>query len=212
MDKRLSQAIGALVLCASGVSAQTATVVVSHDDPDGIVAPGETIRLRVWHTRSVESILAGIAGDLEATGDLGSSGNTSSELALSFTSQLYPNTPGTPSGGSIRGVSYEFVSHPLFTFNLVEAYSRWGGVEALSFDWTAPAVSQPTTVEFNWIPSAAYPNVRAILPSYSQLNWAFLPTTYTGASLTVLPSPPAGALVIPLALLGARRRARPARW
>ena len=49
--------------------------------------------------------------------------------------------------------------------------------------------SQPTTVSFDWAPSAAFPDVYAIVPPYNELHWAFLPTTYTGTSLIVLPTP-----------------------
>lgn len=189
----------ALVVCvvAWGASAQTATVAVGHNDPDGIVAPGETVRITAWHTRSSESILAGIGGDLVASNNLGAASNITSALRLQVHGGTYPASHGTPTGGSVVGVSYEFTSHPFFVPSVQTPYMIWTGVEALSFDWTAPSVPQATTVEFNWLPSPAYPDVYAILPSYfTQLNWASLPTTYTGTSLLVVPAPATGMAVV----------------
>ncbi|MCA9286930.1 MAG: hypothetical protein KDA05_00010 [Phycisphaerales bacterium] len=170
-------------------TAQTATVDVSHNDPDGVVLPGETIRITARHARSGSSFLAGIGGDLRATGDLGSASNVYSDLRLLVHSQIYPASHGTAAGGSVVGISYEFVSHPLFVTSVQPPYVMWPGIEALSYDWTAPVVSQPTTVSFDWVPSAAFPDVYAIIPPYNELHWAFLPTTYTGTSLIVLPTP-----------------------
>ena len=56
-------------------SAQTALVAVSHSDPDGVVTPGETVRVRVLHSRNGISILAGIVGSLTATDDAQANGD-----------------------------------------------------------------------------------------------------------------------------------------
>lgn len=113
-------------------------------------------------------------------------------------------------GGSVLNVSHEFHSHPFFTPWIHPAYIARANVEVLTFDWTAPTVSTPTTINFDWIPSAHYPEVYAIIPPYGGFHWASLPTSYTGTSIIVLPTSPAAAIAIPLALLAGRRR-RPCR-
>lgn len=183
--------VSALVpgVLAGIATAQTATVDVSHNDPDGIVSPGESVRITVWHTRS-GSILAGIGGDVVASGDLGAAANLTTDLFPGSSVQTaYPGTLGTPVGGSVRGVQFEFTSHPAFVAMVSPAYINSSGIEVLSYDWTAPSVAQPTTIDFDWSPSAAFPDVYAIVPPFNELHWAFLPTTYTGTSLIVLPSP-----------------------
>lgn len=199
----------ALLVAAASVApalAQTAAVAVSHDDPDGVVAPGETVRITAWHTRSSESTLAGIGGDLLALGDLGVATNPMSALRPLASGSTYQFSLGAPSGGSVRGISFEFLSHPNFVPSVLLPYQSWGGVELYSFDWTAPSVSTPTTVNFDWVPSTTYPNVYAIIPPYSGFHWAFLPTTYTGASVLVLPAPATLALLLTPALVPPKRR------
>ncbi|MCA9287500.1 MAG: hypothetical protein KDA05_02880, partial [Phycisphaerales bacterium] len=149
------------VLFGTAAIAQTATVGVSHNDPDGIVLPGESVRVTAWHARSGSSILAGIGGDLRATDDLGVASNTYSDLRLALHGPSFPASHGSAIGGSVFGVSYEFVSHPGFGPIVPPAYNYWPGVVALSYDWTAPVVLQPTTVSFDWVPSAAFPDVYA---------------------------------------------------
>lgn len=186
--------------------AQTALVAVSHDDLDGLVLPGETVRVRVLHSRSGDSILAGIGGSLLASGNLGIATNLFTQLIPSPPDPGYSNSLGSPVGGSVTGILHEFHAHPIFTFWIHPGYLALTGVEVLSFDWTAPLVGQPTTVNFDWEPSAQYPNVRAIVPPYGGFHWAFLPTTYTGASLTVLPTPASMGIAACAALLTASRR------
>ena len=202
--RRLVSALVPAVL--TGIAAaQTATLAVSHDDPDGIVLPGETVRITTWHTRSGSSILAGIGGDIVASGDLGQAANFGSYLQPPSSHPTYPSSWGTPAGGSVLGIQFEFVSHPMFVFVVQPIYGQSSGVEILSYDWTAPSVAQSTTVDFDWVPSAAFPDVYAIVPPYNGLHWAYLPTTYTGTSLIVLPTP-ATLGVVGLGVLVPRRR------
>jgi hypothetical protein len=188
--------------------AQTALVAVTHSDPDGLVSAGETVRIQVIHTRSNAPILAGIGGSLVTTGDLGEASNLFTQLIPNPPEIGYVNSIGTPIGGSVHGVSHEFLSHPLFVMWIHPAYITSTGVEVLSFDWTAPAVAAPTAIDFNWTPSTQLPAVRAILPPYGQIIIEFIPTTYTGASLVVLPAPSTLVMLAALCAAGNARRRR----
>ena len=195
-------------LLAPTAHAQSAEVIVTHDDPDGIVQPGETVRVVIVHSRSGPSILAGIGGSLVTTGNLGTASAISTQMLPWPPDPGYVNSVGTISGGSVTDVSHEFLAHPAFTPFIFPAYTTWTGVEVLSFDWTAPVLTAPTTINFDWHASPELPSVRAILQPFSQIIIEFIPTTYTGTSLLVIPAPPTAFTLPVIAAWATRRRRR----
>ena len=191
------------VASSVAASAQTATLTVSHNDPDGIVLPGETVTITstvawsgglftFWELR----------GGVTATDDLGSASNTR------FGYQSYSSTPDTiVDPGETRGGSVDdahFFSALFYGFWQVfpQPWSTSGGLNVLQFEWTAPAV--PGTVEFQWDPDPTLPDiwlVPALPPGVAAQS------TYHGTSLTVIPGP-ASALPILAALFVPHRRRR----
>lgn len=165
--------------------AQSATVTVSHNDPDGLVDPGQVITVRVDLSWLPVPSLAGLAGDLLPTPSRGSSANITSALPRGPLVQL-----GTPIQGGVVGIA-------------IRAPSNLSG-PIVAFEWTAP-LNAPGPVTFAFIPSPATPNVR-IFPASGSQGFVEAQTTFISASLTVVPSPAT------VAVLGAglllRRRTR----
>ncbi|MEZ6234077.1 MAG: hypothetical protein R3B68_07800 [Phycisphaerales bacterium] len=182
-------------------SAQSATVRVSHDHAGATVVPGES--LRIVATVSWQGALqwAGLKGDLLASGDLGQAANVGSEVMPGIFVTL-----GAPAGGSVKG--FDVASAPVSYFGPgfpPVPFANATGVEFLWFDWTAPPVTEPTEITFNFAADPIAPNVR-LYPN-PVLSPAFIeaPTTYIGTSILVIPAP-VGLPILALAALAPRRR------
>lgn len=189
----LAAVLWALVVCAvaSSAVAQTATIAVTHDDPDGVILPGETVRItmRISWTPAVQ--LAGFAGDLRADPvGPGAPGTISNRFSRFLPSALTIN--GSVVADDILGI--DIASTPGFFTPMV--WPPWGsytGFDAFAHDWTAP--SSPGNYRFGFSPRDDRPNVR-LYPSWSSPAWIEAPTTYLWASLTVIPGPGSPVVVL----------------
>lgn len=196
-------------LAGLDANAQTARVDVSHNDPDGIVFPGETIRVTVLHTRDggplEMTFLAHAEGDVTVSPNLGQTSEVESPF-IPAPGTMWTVNAGSPSGASLLGFEVDFPLHPDF---YIWHPTLWviPEIDLLSFDWTAPSVASPTGFTFNWAPSPIHPNIE--IYNVSQIQSYPIPTTYTSASIVVLPAP--AGLVIAAAAVAARRRRRSGR-
>ena len=183
--------------------AQTATVRVSHDQMAATVMPGETIRLTANIAWEGAVQWAGLKGDFRATNDLGVAASIGSPPGLQPGMLAHL---GTPVGGSI--VDFDVASVPAYFTGGIVPPLPWSagamGADFLWYDWTAPSVTQPTVIQFDFIADPIAPNVRlyatAVSPAFIEA-----PTTYIGTSILVIPAP-AGLPILALAALAPRRR------
>jgi hypothetical protein len=200
--KRL--AIAVPLLAAGLASAQHADLTITHDDPDGIVLPGQTVNfeLRISWTSAFQILR--VSGDIAAADNLGLAsglaGPTPGELFAPWSSSL-----GTPAGGSIDNINLEFI--PLFfVAGLPPCVSYAPSANLgpfLSWQWTAPAT--PATIDIDFIPELGTTGVWALMSPVTPFANP-MPTTYHGTSLTVIPAPAALAALAVGAVLAPRRR------
>ena len=146
-------------LCAAACIpclAQQATVVVSHNDPDGIVAPGETVQISATLSWTGAWQLEEIMGDVRSSLDAGiASNNIFPHMGYSSNQNTIVN-PGVPGGGSVLGMHLRvFGNHWILIGHFAMPWSQASGFEVLRFDWTAP--NTPGVVEFNFIPDSSLP-------------------------------------------------------
>ena len=189
---------------ASPALAQTATINVVHDDPDGIVLPGQTVRITVLASFDAPpfAMLAGLSGNTINGGAQGTASNLSS-----WYQQGALVSHGTPVGGSVFGLSIA-VTPPFFGgCGFILPQCTWNtDVHMLEFDWQADEVTTPQLAEFNFLASPTMPGLLAYLNPGGSPNWTLLPTTFTGTNLLVLPAPAVGTTLAAGALLLGRRR------
>jgi len=210
MNRNLLSFIVSAAVSAS-CPGQSAVVRLDHDDPDGIVMPGETVGLTLstsWQSAPPIYALSlhRIEGDILASPNAGTATNHLVPPVLGN----YPGSslnPGTPSNGSIVGIALDQGGLTWYGFGQFPPFP-WGnstGITLLTFDWTAP--STPGEIQFGWVASSSLP-----LPEMAWLPAPILrpiPTTYLGASLTVIPAPSIAAALLAAGLVLCPRR-RPA--
>ncbi|MCA9288762.1 MAG: hypothetical protein KDA05_09275 [Phycisphaerales bacterium] len=172
--------LAAVVACGLGAPTlgQTAVLSVMHNDPDGLVEPGQSVRIYATIEYSGAVQIAGVAGSLLATPNVGAAGAPYTPLG-----GILVNV-GMASGGGIEGYDVASVP-PFFTGGLTLPGWSLSPSLILEYQWTAPAT--PGVVEFDFVASPLAPNVRL----YAQLQspaFTEAQTTYVGASLTVVPS------------------------
>ncbi|MCA9289395.1 MAG: hypothetical protein KDA05_12455 [Phycisphaerales bacterium] len=186
----------------SAASAQSASISVVHNDPDGIVAPGEVVRITATLDWTNFLLLSKIEGDLLASPNLGSASNNAFAHQGAYLNPPVSIDPGSPDGGSIVDVVIDSGNVGWLFGPPIPA--PWGSnqIHFLEYDWTAPTTLG--VVEFNWTGAAASPDP----VFFTAAGYVTLPTTYTGASLTVIPAPASAALLAPLAIATVRRRER----
>ncbi|MEZ6235066.1 MAG: hypothetical protein R3B68_12840 [Phycisphaerales bacterium] len=189
---------------ASVTSAQSAVVAVSHDDPDGIVDPGQSVRISVQVAWTQNRVLGGLTGDVVASPDAGMAQNPVNLLQGSWPASPAFH-PGNPVLGSIRG--YSAYVHPGST-SVPPGFLQWSGADALEFDWIAPGLSGAGEYSFGFEftpPSAGVYLYPVLIGSEPPV---LVPTTVIPATLTVVPAPASiGAMALAgLALPGRRRR------
>lgn len=195
---RLGLAVVALGFIAASAWGQSARVTVSHDDPDGIVFPGQTVTITLKIAHEGFFMVADWRGDAVASPDLGTAQNPIFGVGPS------PGvTYGLPDHGSVRGSVFHAFS-PFFT---PPPYTPWSTpeFEFLHYLWIAPVT--PGQVAFNWMPAPGFPSVQGYLSPIS-VDPTSYPTTYLGTSLTVIPNPSA-ALALGVTFFGSaavRRR------
>ncbi|MCB9840040.1 MAG: hypothetical protein H6809_00120 [Phycisphaeraceae bacterium] len=207
MGTRMASVVGAgLVGClAAGAFAQSAVIEVVHDDPDGVVLPGETVRVTVLASFTGGGQLAGLSGDAINAGAEGEASN----LGSWYNQGALVNW-GAPMGGSVVGL--EIAVTPAFFggcgFIVPQCY--WNtDVHMLEFDWQAPQVGTPTHALFDFHTTPSAPGLLVFPTPWQSPHSVVLPTTFLGTSLLVVPGPgPASSLAISVSLVSRRSRRR----
>lgn len=180
--------------------AQDATVTLSHDDPDGIVVPGQKVRIHASLAFPNGAIFWEIRGDVRASPNVGVASNNV------FPGQP-PNpggilNPGVVSGGSVLG--FHLLSNELPGLGTPRPQWLTSPLSVLEYDWTAPA--QPGDVAFNWVAPSTQSQA-LFLPFFGAINPVAFNTAYIGTTLTVVPAPTAlGVIAVGGVAFGMRRR------
>ena len=199
-------ALLALVSLSSDAWSQTASVSVVHSDPNGVVLPGEAISVRVvvsWQGAGGSwAQFAGLKGSSRASTAIGTAGAVNSAFGPPSILAVF----GTPTLGDIVGHDIATIS-AYFTTTPHPASLQSAGVDYLTYDWTAPVVTTPTSIEINFVPDAIAPNVR-LYTSTNSPAFVEAQTSYIGTSILVLPTPGVGGVVLSYAGLSASRRRR----
>ncbi|MCB9841315.1 MAG: hypothetical protein H6809_06680 [Phycisphaeraceae bacterium] len=196
----LCLAISLLGFAAGLAQAQTATVQVSHNDPNAVVFPGETLEVRVVVSWQGAIQFAGLRGNSLATGSLGSASNVGS--AFSPPGALWRH--GTPIAGDIISHNIATISGYWTTTPPPPAFMS-SGVEYLTYDWIAPQVSAPTLIEFDFVADPIAPNVR-LYENFATPGFVEAQTIYVGTSILVVPMPGTMAIIAAFVLARVRRR------
>ena len=195
-------------VAGSSAGAQEAIVAVTHNDPTGVVAPGQTIQISVTVSWTASgSFLEEIRGGVRAIPNLGSASDPRFPyMHYSATPSTIVN-PGTVVGGGVVGLHLQAYGAIWVWSSFPEPWNHSHGFEVLRFDWTAPLT--PASVSFEFAPDPAAPNPTFLGPI--TVTPFTVPTTFLGTSLTVIPAPPVAAVAGLGLALSARRRRRPAR-
>lgn len=172
--------------------AQVATIQVTHDDADGLVTPGQVVRLTAMVSwPQAYPSLATCAGSIIAEPALGVAMNASTPQTWVGT------TTGTLVAGGVAGfvatgVPPIFVPTPWFFPNVWKP----DGIIVVAFDWIAPPTARG--YEFKVEPIDSHPLVE-LFPNANAQFGVMVPTESLGTTLTVVPAPPAllvGGLVL----------------
>lgn len=201
--KHVSLNIGAaLLLCAAPANAMIATVNVTHNDPDGIINPGQLVHVTVRLNWTFGYQFAGMRGDTILTNDSGHATNLHSVYSRTFGPIAFW---GTPRGGSIIGTDIAVVGS-FFTASPHPESIKWSGMTYIDFDWTAPSPNNPTIANVDFVSDPVAPNAR-FYPSGLSPAWVEAEMTYFGTTLTVLPAPAGStALLLAAGAMATRRR------
>ncbi|MCB9840521.1 MAG: hypothetical protein H6809_02575 [Phycisphaeraceae bacterium] len=173
----------ALAWCAGVAWAQSAHIVVTHDDPDGLVDPGQVVRINFRISWTANHTLSTLLGDAVARPDAGVASNPGTELNMGQPSGSL--ALGTPALGSVRGFSLIWGPSPF----QMPGTTYWDGLDFLWYEWEAPAVPGPFEFDFVFDPQTQGAWLNAGLTNVFKVD-----LTSDPASLVVVPSP--GALVV----------------
>lgn len=190
----------ALASCTGLAGAQSATIQVFHDDLDGIIDPGQVVRIDFYLTWDTWPVLASMKGDARASPNHGLAANPvngfNHNLVTFFT------RPGVPDGGSIR----DFCAQHEIVTGFVAPGFGWTpqGITALSYQWTAPGPEHAGPHNFTFEFDPAFPAI-ALYPG-PQTGFVYVPTTVVPVTLTVIPAPSSLALLAALCLRPRWRR------
>lgn len=187
-------------LLAPGAAGLSAMIQVFHNDLDGIIDPGQTVRIDYYLTWDTFPYLASMQGDAVATPNRGVARNP----VIGFNQgHVGPTTnPGTPDGGSIRG--FVALHHPVTGF-VVPGFT-WTplGITALSYEWTAPGPEHAGEYDFTFEFDSQWPSIY-LYPGV-QTGFEAVPTTVVPMTLTVIPGPWSSAFLAGGAVSLIRRR------
>ena len=178
------------------------TFTTSHNDPDGLVTPGQVVRISSvlnWSDPTVQ--FAGLKGDLMPTPRVGTSSNRASPFPPGGLVNL-----GQLIGGGVDNI--DIATTPAFFTGGIptQPTANWFGMDVVSFDWTAPTdYLGLVTFDLELDPTA--PVIR-FFPSVSSPIWVPTNQTLVPATLTVVPAPPIwlSAIMSPLAMATPSRR------
>jgi hypothetical protein len=208
LDRAKVWPLAALLLASfeRSACAYVAHVAVARNNPAGTIAPGQQLAIRVvvsWEPNPSLQF-AGLRGDLLVVGALGSASNVGSDFAFGSGPPLV--VLGQPAGGSVVGTDIATIPG-FFTASPSPPSIQWWGVNYLTFTWTAPSVSEPTLLGFEFVADPIAPNVR-LYPSSASPAFVEASTTYTGMSIVVLPSPGAAGIGLVVGALATTRLRR----
>jgi len=186
------------VLAAPALAhAQTVTVrTLANGGHAATISPGEVVSIRVLIDHPFAAV-AGIQGGSIITGNAGVGQNFATTIPSLPTVNLGSFAGGSRVGADIANTPPGFL----------------GGLPPTPFTeqpmpvWTYDIAGlTPGVYEINWVSPATAPNVRGYI-SISSFSFVEAQTTFTGATITVLPTPATAAvLVIPAAAMARRRR------
>lgn len=185
--------------------AQSATISVTHDDPNGVVDPGAQVTIAARMLHSGFLMVGRWRGDVLPSPSSGGANNVVWGVGLfnGFNGVM----PGTVQGGGLAD-SLFLASSPFFTPVPPQPWVS-PDFEFLRYTWTAPTT--PGVYHFTWTPHPDFPLVEGYATAIS-IPLTPYPTTYLGTSLTVTPAAPAlGTLVLAGVAAGRRRREQAAK-
>ncbi len=189
-------ALVAIAGLASLATAQTANVVVTaNGGANAVIAPGGVVNVAVTIAHNQFSV-AGIQGGSIVAGNAGAGGSFATSIPAGALVVL-----GSFSGGSRTGVDIAFTP-PGFTGGFAVPPSGTNPMPVFTYDITGLAVG---TYSLNWVSPASAPNVR-LYATAGSTNFLEAQSTYTGATITVIPAPASLALVGLGGLVAGRRR------
>lgn len=180
-------AAAAILAATNRAWAQSAMIQVFHDDLDGIIDPGQVVRVDYHLTWTEWQVLGRMKGDAVATPNRGVAGPATTGFGGGFP---FVQT-GMPDGGSVRGFHVwhvqpvSFIAHG---FGLTPQ-----GTLALSFEWTAPGPEHAGPITFDFEFDPVYPGIY-LFPSELAPK-QIVPTTVVPATLTVIPAPWSSAIL-----------------
>ena len=189
-------ALVAVAGLASIATAQTAIVRTTANGAASATIPlGGTATIAVTIAHNQFSV-AGIQGGSIISGNAGTAGNFATSIPAGALVVL-----GSFSGGSRTGVDIAFTP-PGFTGGFAVPPSGTNPMPVFTYDITGLAVGVYT---INWVSPSTAPNVR-LYATAGSTNFLETQSTYTGATITVIPAPASLALVGLGGLVAGRRR------
>jgi hypothetical protein len=179
--------------------AQTATVTVTHNDPDGLVDPGQMVEIQVSITTSDLRLFHQALGDVRASPNVGTASNNRFGHTNPSVTLLTVMDPGVVDGAGLTGVVVQSGFTPFFGQPFPPPWATVAPIELVlvKFDWIAPPT--PVAVSFDWHSAGGDPVY------WVGVTTVALPTTYIGTSLMVVPAP-ASALLLAAGLWTTRRK------
>ncbi|MEZ6233861.1 MAG: hypothetical protein R3B68_06690 [Phycisphaerales bacterium] len=206
----MTLALMAYLAASSNAFGIVATVSVVAVEPGvGIIhelEPGETATMIVivrWDDPSAQ--FAGMRGDTIASGPMGDITNVGSALRDPGATQPFVRL-GEPWAGSLVGTDIAIIPQTFTATPWPWTLSN-EEMQFVHFDWTAPAVSSPTEVRFDFRAHPLAPSPRFFPNLGFVVNWVEADTTYVGTTLTILPAPASlGMVVCSLGLMARTRR------
>lgn len=188
-DTRYLIGVVSPVILVAQALAQSSSVSVAHDDPDGVVSPGETARFEVRVSWEQAHQILRLAGGVGASPDLGVVGGIEGPSPAGYLSGSQ-SSPGIGVNGSLVGLDLNFTPE-IFTPGGIPSVSTCSNGQCgwfVAWEWTAPSVSAPTQVAFDFLPIAGSSGVWGT-PSLASPVSVPLAATYRGTSLLVVPTP-----------------------
>lgn len=169
--------------------------------------PGQTATILVtvtWDDPMAQ--FAGLRGDTIVGGALGEITNVDSALREPGSTQPFIRL-GHIWAGSLIDTDIAII--PIwFTGSIWPWTLSYDGMPFVHFEWTAPAVSVPTEVHFDFSTYAIAPNARFYPNLSNQLQPVEAETTFIGTTITVLPAPSGAAAVLAWGVVWSARRRR----
>jgi len=173
-----------------------ATVTTTVDGAASMtVQPGQPVAIAVRISHNAFHF-AGIAGGTKVTDNAGLASNFSTTIPALPTVNFGAFVGGSRVGAEIVAMPPGFIGAvtPPFMFNPMPVWTY-----SLRLD-------DPGVYTINWVPTAQMPNVR-LYQAISSFTSVEAQTTYTGATITVLPAP-ASLTLLALSPITTRRRRR----